>query len=166
MTAVRMAQRTMQGSPIQRWTPQLVAEAPDPNLAFANFTQQVLGVPWPTIKDQTILRSRTAEFFEHYPNATWFTLCRVVTWLKAKRKRVPRVWMVVDKFRDCWVDGMLPELDPAEGDVELEVLIESALTEETDESWRRRLIMTEGPARRAAYDEWVASKRGSCPESQ
>lgn len=161
MTATRMATRTMQASPLQRWTPQLVAEAADPNLAFANFVQQTLGVPWPTLKDQKILRARTAEFFEHYPQATWFTLCRVVTWLSAHRQRVPRVWMVVDKFRDCWVDGMLPELDPTQGDTELDAAIEAALQEEDDPSWRRRLMMTEGASRQAAYDEWVAAKRGA-----
>lgn len=163
MTAptIKMATQTMKHGYLERWTPEKVAAAPDPALAFSEYVQQTLGTPWPTMKDQAILRKRCNEFFEHYPRASWFTLCRVVVWCKRSRKyrRPTRVWVVVDAFRDAWSAGALPELDITVSDEELEDRITEALAVEERDSWRRRLIGAVGvEARRRAYEEWLESR--------
>lgn len=158
MTAVRPAQRFVGGSWLTHWTPELVQTAEDPPLAFASYVQQTAGCPWPTLKDQSILRRKCKDFFKQYPDATWFTLCRVVDWVKGQRKRHARVWMYVDRFRDCWAAGQLPELDYGAVDTDLEVAIEKALQTETREGWRARLIGTTGPeSRKKVYEEWLSS---------
>jgi hypothetical protein len=146
------------------WTPDKVASAPDPCSAFIEYVQQVLGVPWSTIKDETVLRKRIAEFFEHYPKADFHTLCRVVQWCKSQRLRFTRAYFVIDKFRDAWAAGALPELDVPNADDALEVEIARALTMEADETWRARLIGTAGvDLRRSVFDEW-ATAHGRGPQ--
>lgn len=152
------AWRTGQGW-LTRWTPEMVAHAPDPALAFCEYAQQTLGVPWPTREDQCILRRRVKELLDRYPHADYFTLCRLVQWCRAHKKRKPRVWMVVDCWRDAWVAGALPELDPTHADDDVERRIRAALDVEQRQSWRRRLLSAIGPAaRRAAVDAWEAER--------
>lgn len=138
------------------WTPERVQEADDPNKAFANYVQQTLGVPYPTIKDMTILRKKTKLFFQNVPDADWKTLCKVVQWAKARKRRPPRVFMVVEMFRDAWAAGYLPELDRhARVDETVEAGIERALAVETRPEWRARLLGASGvTARAAAFAEW------------
>lgn len=137
------------------WTPEMVAVAPDPVLAWSEYAQQVLGVPWPTIRDQAILRHKIRELFDHYPRADWYSLCRLVQWCKGRGKRDTRVWLVLDRFRSAWCAGALPELDPQRTEVDVEARIERALEDEADPTWRRRLLGAMGTvARRAAIDEW------------
>lgn len=138
------------------WTPEKVATAPDPAFAFAEYVQQVMGVPWPTNNDIVVLRKKVGEFFSHYPNADYYTLCRVVGWCRARRKRFQRVWMVVDCFRDAYVAGALPELDCDRQDGDVEAGIAAALDVESDPSWRRRFLACQGPQmRREALDDWL-----------
>lgn len=138
------------------WTPALVEDAKDKPKAFAEYTQQVMGVPYPTIKDMTILRKKAKEFFKNCPNATWGTLCRVVQWAKARKRRPSRVWMLVDMFREAWSAGYLPELDrAARVDDNVEAGIERALEQEDRPEWRARLLGARGvTARREALTEW------------
>lgn len=144
--------RTGQGW-LTRWTPAMVAGAPDPALAFAEYSQQLLGIPWPTAKDQVILRARVKQLFEHYPRADYFTLCRLAQWCKTRKKRLPRIWMLVDCFRAAWAAGALPELDP-QADEAIDDRVARALEAETGDSWRQRLLCTTGTARQAAIEEW------------
>jgi hypothetical protein len=102
-----------------------------------------------------ILRKKCKEFFEHYPQADWRTLCKVVQWAKEHRKRFTRVWGVVGCFRNAWTAGCLPELDVPESDPHLEMEISRALEGEERDSWRRRLLGAQGyEARREALEEW------------
>lgn len=135
----------MPASPLKTWTPDAVQEAEDKPRAFAEYAQQTLGVPWPTAKDLVILRKKAKDFFEHYPDADWRTLCRVVSWAANRKRRYSRVWMLVEDFRKAWASGALPELDPntrRSGTVEEEIF--KALETETDETWRRRLLLAQG----------------------
>lgn len=140
----------------------MVANAPDPVLAWAEYVQQTLGVPWPTVRDQAILRNRVQDFFDRYPRADWYTLCRLVQWCKNRKKRDARVWMVLDRFRAAWVAGALPELDPSTVDDNVEARIAAALERESNPTWRRRLLGAVGAqARRVAIDAWEAEGRAS-----
>lgn len=136
----------------------MVAEAPDPVLAFAEYAQQITGVPWPTIQDYKILRREVNVFFEHYPHLDYYTLCRVAQWCAKRKKRPNRVWRIVGMFRAAWSDGALPELAPADrSDENVEERIRHALHTETCQDWRRRLLGAAGlEARRRAICEWEA----------
>ncbi len=146
---------------LDTYTPETVASADDPVMAFAEYAQQTIGVPWPTVQDRKILRKKINEFFEHYPQADFYTLCRIVGYCKQRRKRFGRVWAVVEQFRDAYEDGFLPELDPSSDDPDLELKIEQVLEAETDPDWRRRLLGATGQAaRREAYNEWLVANAG------
>ena len=145
------------------WTPQKVLDAPDPVVAFAEYTQQRLGVPWPTQADLRILRRKVREFFAHYPKLTYGTLCRVVEWARSRRRRFDRVWKVVDAFRLAWVDGVIPELAPDATDDSVEERITAALAVETDPWWRRTLIGAQGrDARAQVIGEWQTIRGAAC----
>jgi len=141
-------------------TPEKVANAPDPSYAFAQYVQQVLGVPWPTLGDQVILKKKTNEFFGRYPHADYYTLCRVVTWIRGQKrtKRFTRVWLVIDSFRDAYAAGVIPELDRERSDDHIEARIKEILAIEKDPVWRTRLIGTQGlEYRRKLYFDWVST---------
>ncbi len=159
MAKVRMATRTAPGTWLTTWTPELVAGAEDKPAAFAAYCQQTMGVPWATYKDMAILRKRIKELFEYYPRADYFTLCRVAAWCKSKRRRLSRVYQVVDRFRDAYEAGALPELDRDRLDDVIEQGIVEALEVEQRPEWRTRLIRSVGPeARKAALAEWQQSR--------
>lgn len=141
------------------WTPDLVADADDPPKAYAEYVQQTVGIPYPTIKDMTILRRKAKDFFAKVPNTDWKTLCRIAQWARAKKRRPPRVFMLVDMFREAWSAGYLPELDRADRvDETVEDGIERALRTETRPEWRARLMGARGvTARREALAEWQAT---------
>lgn len=133
---------------LRTWTPDAVQNADDQAKAFAEYAQQTLGVPWPTLKDLVMLRKKAKDFFVHYPDADWRTLCRVVVWAANRKKRYARVWMLVDDFRKAWATGALPELDPhTRTDVDVEAEIHAALAKEQDQTWRRRLGLAQGSER-------------------
>lgn len=124
---------------------------------FAEYAHQKLGIPYPTGKSIATLKKSLNEFFEHYPQADYFTMCRVVDWAAHKRKRYAHAYQLVYAFRYAYQDGFLPELDPNREltDEELEAAINDALTVERDAEWRRRLIIAHGvEARRHVYEEW------------
>lgn len=145
--------------PIGLWTPELVAAADDPFKAFAEYVQQNLGTPWATNKDIMLLRKHTKELFANTPNATWFTLCRVVAWCKSRKKHPARVYTVItNHFREAFSAGALPELQPKTTDDDVEADIEKALEAERRPEWRRRLLGAIGrEARAEAYGEWKTS---------
>jgi hypothetical protein len=137
------------------WTPAKVANAPDPVAAWCEYTQQVIGVPWPTIQDLTTVRKHINELFDHYPQADFYTLCRLTQWCKARKRRFTRMPFVVLEFREAWARGGLPELDPRTEDERLELRIRAALAIEQRDSWRHRLLTTVGnDLRRATLAEW------------
>lgn len=144
-------------SVLKTWTPDDVQAAPDPAKAFCEYAQQTLGVPWPTIKDMTILRKKTKVFFEQYPQCDWRTMCRVVQWCATRKKRHSRVWMVVEEFRKAWTAGALPELNPhTHRDEAVEDRVYKALEEEQDPVWRRRLLLAQGSQdQEEVYQMWV-----------
>ena len=126
-------------------------------LSFAAFAQQRLGTPYPTGKAIATLNKSLNEFFEHYPTADFYTMCRVVEWAKQKKKRYPQVYQLVYAFRYAYADGYLPELDPnvEQPDESLEAKIEAALKVEKDDEWRRRLMIARGvKARTEVFEAW------------
>lgn len=132
------------------------ADVNDPK-SFAEYAQQKLGIPYPTGKSIAILKKALREFFEHYPQADYNTMCRVVEWAKTKKKRYAQVYQLVYAFRYAYQDGYLPELDPGREltDSDLEAAIEAVLVDEHDLEWRRRLIVADGlEARRHVYEQW------------
>jgi hypothetical protein len=136
---------------LKTWTPADVQNAND----FAEYCQQYLGCPWPTYKDKAILKKKIDDLFRKYPEMDYYSLCRIVAWMRSKKKRPARVWMVVESFRDAWSAGALPELDPAERkDKTLEQKIEAALEQEERPEWRRRLMGSKGDARKEVYEAW------------
>lgn len=127
--------------------------------SFCDYAQQMLGVPWPTIQDKVILKNKVAELFRRYPQLDWAAMTRVVDWMRTRRKRPSRIWMIPEAFREAWASGVLPELDPRdEEDPSLERLIAAALAVETDPYWRGRLIGSRGiAARRRSLNAWLES---------
>lgn len=124
---------------------------------FATYAHQRLGCPASTIKDITILRKQVKEFFAKNEQATWATMCNVVDWAKARKKRPHSVYVLVAWAKFAFADGYLPDLIPTNRDPELETLIEAALEVETDPHWRERLFTSYGPGRRVVYEEWLAT---------
>jgi hypothetical protein len=90
------------------WTPEKVQAAQDKPRAFAEYCQQTIGTPWPTLKDMTILRKKIKEFFEHYPRCDYRSLCRVANWCRARKRRPTRAWLVIESFRDAWRTATCP----------------------------------------------------------
>lgn len=147
------------GSFLTVWTPERVAQAPDPLDAWVCYVQQVLGVPFPTVKEMAGLRRMARVFFEQHPRADFFTLCRVVQWNRTRNRRYRSVLAVFESWKDAWVQKKLPELDPARVDDDVEERITEALKVETNESWRRRLLASKGrDARRQVLSEWMAMR--------
>lgn len=144
---------------LRTWTPDMVNADADSTRAFAEYCQQTIGIPWPTKKDMIILRKKCNDFFTLYPHCDWRTLCRVAVFLRDRKRRPARVWMVVDEHRKAWSHGAIPELNEnAHTNEHVEANIAHALATETDESWRRRLMLAQGNiARREVYREWLTS---------
>ena len=146
-----------------KWFGQLTPDDVHDAKTFATYCQQTLGIPYPRQQDIRYLHKSLREFFEHYPQADYYTLCRIVEWAKAKKKRYAHVNKLVYAFRYAYADGFLPELDPNSEpvDEQLEELIEAALKEETDDEWRRRLMIARGvTARTEVYQAWKQHRIG------
>jgi hypothetical protein len=122
--------------------------------AFCDYAHAVLGVPFPSIKDQAVLRKKIKEFFAQYPQADYRTLCRIVQWAKTHHKRPYRIWLLIDLHRQAWADKAVPELDMSPVDVEVERGIKRALEIEQDSRWRRRLMRAHGSGRKEVLEEW------------
>lgn len=125
--------------------------------SFASYAQQRLGIPYPTRKSIAVLNKALKEFFAQYPQADYGTMCRLVEWAIAKRKRFAHTYSLVYAFRYAYKDGYLPELDPnrERTNDDLEALIEAALVVEKDPEWRRRLMVAHGvKARSEVYEAW------------
>lgn len=159
MPALNSLSHTTGQGALTSWTPELVASAPDPTRAFALYAQQVLGIPFATTKDLVLLRQRVNDVFNRCPQATYYTLCRVVSWARRKRIRKPRVYMIIDLVPEAWADKALPELDEPVRDQQVERRIANALEVETDPSWRRRLIGAMGTtSRHRILNDWMLSR--------
>lgn len=125
--------------------------------AFCEYAEQMLGIPFPTTRDKVLLKTKAEEIMARYPQMNWRIFCRVVDYLRSRNKRPPRMWMVIEHFREAWSAGQIPELDPRDREDEgLERLISAALEVESDDYWRRRLIGSRGPeARRRTFEAWL-----------
>jgi len=129
--------------------------------SLARYIQQTVGVPWPTLKDMTVLRRSVNEFFQHYPDLDYLTLCRVADWCRSKKRRFARVWQVVPQFRWAYADGALPEVDQVRHtDVDVEDAIREAVAVETDDVWLDRLVCSQGRSlRREVLERWNQQRR-------
>jgi Holliday junction resolvase RusA-like endonuclease len=122
---------------------------------FARYCQQTVGTPVPQTEKWPALAKRVKVFFIEYPQADWYTLCRVAQWCRTHNVRPRTTVGLVSCFNSAWKDGAIPELDPHSWDIEVEHRIERALQMEKDEDWRSRLFLAKGPeARRRAIEEW------------
>lgn len=129
---------------------------------FARYCQQEVGIPYATQANMVILRRHIKGFFEHYPQADYRTLCKLIDWAKARNKRFTAPHILVTAFRSAWKDGFLPELDPKRQNIDeqLEEKINKALEIETLPFWRMRLFGATGiEARRNVYTDWKDWKR-------
>lgn len=156
-----MSHRTGHGY-LTNWTPEKVALADDPVMAFAEYANQICGAPWATIKDLAVLRQRITDIFDHYPQATYYTLCRVVQYCLRNGIRQSRIYLYIDEpFRKAWAARALPELDEPVRDEGVEQRIVDALDVETDPSWRRRLICCMGTSSRSrVLADWMTVRGG------
>lgn len=145
------------------WTAHDVAaqkSVPLKSKALANYMQQKLGVPYPTVQDMVILRAKVKKLFAEYPHADWKTICKIVDYCKSVRYRPNRAWAVLDKHREAWAAGFVPELDfnfqPPTPD--LDERMADALAAEKRPGWRRRLLMAQGPEqKKAVLEAWTQS---------
>lgn len=149
---------------LKDWTPDEVAADADPVAAFAEFAQQKLGTPRPTLQQMIVLRKRAKEFFVEYPHLDVRTFCRVVDWCKAKKRRPAHAVTIIKWVRYAWADGYLPELDPEnQPDEDTDRGIKRALELEDDERWRRRLMLVQGRGDRAeALADWRKQRSQIC----
>jgi hypothetical protein len=142
------------GAWLTTWTPDRVAEAPDPIVALGNYMQQLLGIAFPTIADISGMRKFANEIHENYPGASVNTLCRVVQYAKAKRRRPTKGSQVMGMWREAMAAGYLSELDP-NNDEALMQTIYTILETETEERWRNRLLCClDNDSRRLAIADW------------
>lgn len=171
MTRERVTEKTLDGKrrtrtvgsrlpdPFRRWTAEDVIEAQDP-LVFAAYCQQTIGIPWPNIENERILRKKIKEFFGRYPRADYGTLVKLARFCRDKKYRPEQCWKVFLKFEQAWKAGVLPELDPDAPHPVLEEQIRLALEEESDKTWRRKLIMARGEnQQRKVLQEWMNRPR-------
>ncbi len=121
------------------WTPDKVAAAPDPIVALASYMQQTLGMAFPTISDIAGIRKVTNEIAAYYPTASVATLCRVVQYVKSKKRRPTKGSQVMNMWREAMAAGFLDELDPNNDQTLMDAIYE-ILDTETDERWRARLL--------------------------
>jgi len=148
---------------LKTWTPDEVQSADDKAKAFCEYLQQAVGIPLPTGKDIALVRRKAKDFFNEYPHTDWRTLCRVGNYCRQRKKRLPRSWMVIDKYREAWSAGFLPELNQTERrEEDVERAIAAALEHEQREGWRRRLLMARtAETRRKALGEWESEQLAS-----
>ncbi len=146
---------------LRRLTPQDVTDADK----LAEYTRQQLGCPSVSVMEKNKLKTMTRKFFEEHPHVDWMTLVRTVQYCKAKRRRIPYVWSIVDQVRWAWSDGFLPELDAKiNAPTRLDEQIARVLLNEERPGWRYRLLTTVGDEnRQALLDAWHedAAERGS-----
>lgn len=121
---------------------------------FSDYARQTSGVPYPSKMILNTAKKEAELLFQQYPNLTWKSLCQIVLWSKAKRRRHEHVLALLRSYRWAYKDGFLPELDETE-DTRLDDLIEKALAVESDPEWRRRLLESKGPARKRTYEAWA-----------
>lgn len=128
---------------------------------FAKYIQQTLGCPWPRAKDMVVLRKKIKDFFERYPHCDYDTLCKVVNWCKGRKRRFAHVYSVVDQFRYAYQAGYLPEVDESVRlDSQVEEGIREALSMETDDTWRTRLMCSEGSTlRKEVLVNWIEKRK-------
>jgi hypothetical protein len=136
------------------WTPDKVAAAPDPIVGLANYMQQNLGIAYPTMADLAAIRHHANDIAAYYPAATTYTLCRVVQYVRSKKRRPTRGAQAMGMWREAMAAGYLNELDP-NNDQALIDQIYVILETETDERWRRRLLCcADNDSRRLAISDW------------
>jgi hypothetical protein len=117
---------------------------------FCQYAERTLGMPYTRKKDINQTRVEAHKLFEKHPTLDWRSLCRVVDWMRARKKRVDVPWKAITYFRWAWKDGVLPELNWSDHqDQDLEQEIAQILP---------RLIVTQGvEARTRALEDWRKS---------
>lgn len=145
----------------RRWTAEDVIREKDV-LIFAAYCQQTIGVGWPNLEQERILRKRIKDIFAQYPRADWGTLVKLAQYCRDKRFRPEQTWKIFMKFNEALKAGVLPELLPDAPHPVLEEQIRRALDEETDPQWRRLLVMATGEnQQRKVLTEWMNRPRTS-----
>jgi hypothetical protein len=124
---------------------------------YASFVQQKLGVPC-SGNNLAVLRKKSKEVFEKYPGCDWKTLCQLVDWARARKKRPPSAWHLVSWFPYAWADHWIELPDPGS---HVDEKLERALQVENDPSWRRKIALAVGQkSREEVYSLWL-ERRGS-----
>lgn len=124
----------------------------DPNeyrspAGFTRYAHRLLGVEMPVYKGRGIWHAKLME--EKEANGwVWDDLAKTVRYLKAHNKHVGSVFGIlyyVDKAK-AWSE-YLDEYD-------LQAKVAEAMSEEEDETWRRRLSLAKGKALSRVYEQW------------
>lgn len=134
----------------------LKPEDVEDDTSYAAYVQQKIGAPCAG-REIAALRRTTKKFFAEHPQADWGTLCQLVDWARAKKKRPPTAARLVSWFPYAWSDGYISLPDPG---AQVDENLERALTQEPDPSWRRKIALAVGQSNREeVYDSWLERQR-------
>ena len=143
------------------WVDMIQAEDVKTPKEFVEFVRCEMGAVT-TPSERTKFFSQWKQFKELNPHVEIGTMVRTVQWAKAKKHRLNSLCSIFPMVGWAHQEGALPELNPKnEKESTLEADILKALERETDPQWRRRLIMSEGPARYDALNDWRLKEKVS-----
>lgn len=124
------------------------------------FTQTLYGVVvnW---QDKARFKGMLKDFFKDNPHVDVPVIAKAIVWAKETGRKVKTLNGVMLMVTQAHAAGALPELDPSFARTSaLEAAIFEAITVETDEYWRTRLVCANGTeARQRALNEWRASRK-------
>lgn len=127
---------------------------------LARFCQEQTGIPYPTGKQMSLLKTSIKKFFVAYPDASYSSLTALVQWSKDKNRRYAHISNLVNGgIRYAYMAGYIPEIDPRTKKGNIDSLIDAALREEKNAS-RRMALMNPWTqeAKETAYIEWLREK--------
>jgi hypothetical protein len=125
---------------------------------FGDYARQTIGIPYPTKQKFAAAQKAANRLFDMYPRLTWQGLCGTVDWAKAKKKRFSQLVILINYYDQAWADGYLPELDP-ESEADFAQRILDAIEEETDPTWRRRLLTAYGEGAQLVWEQWEEQRK-------
>lgn len=123
-----------------------------------NWAQAAYGVPPLTQKDWAVVNKKAQDLFENVPGTDWQTIVQVIKWCHQNKRRCPRLWLYIDKYRDAWAAHAIDL--PITGQIEDRMA--EALAVETDSAWRARLMRAAGEYREEVLKEWQSHRENLC----
>lgn len=131
---------------------------------LAEYARQRLGTPRLMGKAIAGFRGGVKQFLTANPQATYYTLTRLVDYCVAKKIRPKVPWGFISLYHRAWADGWLTEFEPVTKDPEVEAAIADALAVEDDPEWRARLYGAQGAdVRKEVLERWQRSRTSNSP---